>query len=68
MDYSLTLDLLLLLGTILQLGQVEYLIKLSNDPSIMKGYKLTLNVAMALLVWLKIGSFIMITKSFGVYI
>jgi len=34
----------------------------------MKGYKLTLNVIMALLVWLKIGSFIMITKSFGVYI
>jgi hypothetical protein len=27
-----------------------------------------LNVLMALLVWLKIGSFVMITKQFGVYI
>ena len=38
------------------------------NENALKIYKLSLNAVMAILVWFKIGSFIMVTKSFGVYI
>ena len=73
-DYSLFLDMILLCGSIMQRidvpTQLEKIAEIPEDqlPVYRERINVFLNVVMALLVWLKIGSFVMTTKQFGVYI
>ena len=65
MDYSLLLDIVLLLGIVIQFMDVPHLIrKYRKDAKgdIDRSFNIFLNVIMALLVWLKLGSFVMTTK------
>jgi len=75
-DYSLCLDILLLVGILLQFSNVperyidwfEPHATPDEQLSMKENFYIFLNAGMALFVWAKIGSFVMTTKQFGVYI
>ena len=63
--YSLCLDILLLFGIFLQFLDIT---SRGLSPDLAKPYNVFLNSVMSLVVWMKIGAFVMITRGFGVYI